>query len=111
MNVSFIIALIGFAVGISSYSINNLLRTYLYFSFLFIICLPTLVLNQETYKWYGNLFKREKAGGAQIWTVPFTSGSFKFLVLVYLLYRVFYLLSSEWATLYSSGFSEFHFLF
>lgn len=111
MNISFIVALVGFAVGISSYSINNLLRTYLYFSFLFIICLPTLVLNQETYKWQGNLFEKEKTGGAQIWIVPFTSGSFKFLVLVYLLYRVFYLLSSEWATLYSSGFSEFHFLF
>ena len=111
MNISFIVALVGFAVGISSYSLNNLLRTYLYFSFLFIICLPTLVLNQETYKWYEDLFEKEKTGGAQIWIVPFTSGSFKFLVLVYLLYRVFYLLSSEWSTLYSSGFSEFHFLF
>lgn len=111
MNISFIAALVGFAVGISSYSINNLLRTYLYFSFLFIICIPALVLNQETYKWYGELFEKEETGGARIWTVPFTSGSFKFLVLVYLLYRVFYLLYSEWAILYSSGFSEFHFLF
>lgn len=111
MNISFIVALVGFAVGISSYSINNLLRTYLYFSFLFIIYLPTIVLNQETHKWYGALFENRKTGGAQIGIVPFTSRSFKFLVLVYLLYRVFYLLSSEWATLYSSGFSEFHFLF
>ena len=111
MNISFIVALVGFAVGISSYSINNLLRAYLYFSFLFIICLPTLVLNQETYKWHGILFEKEKTGGAKIRIVPFNSGPFKYLVLVYLLYRVFYLLSSEWATLYSSGFSEFHFLF
>lgn len=111
MTFSFIIALVGFTVGICSYSINNLKRTYLFFIFLYIAFLPALILNQETYKWRRNVFANDKAGTGVIGIVPFTSGSFKFLVLVYLVYRAINLLSSEWATLYSSGFSEFHFLF
>ncbi len=111
MTFSSIIALVGFTVGICSYSINNLKRAYLYFIFLFIAFFPALILNQETYKWRGNVFANDEAGTEKIGIIPFTSGSFKFLVLVYLVYRVINLLSSEWPTLYSSGFSEFHFLF
>lgn len=111
MNLSFISALVGFTVGMCSYSINNLLRTYLYFSFLYIVYLSALIRNNEQ-----NMYvSEEKSNAKEIKKnnghIPFTPNSFKFLVLLYLIYRVYYLLASEWATGISSGFGNFHFLF
>lgn len=108
MNLSFVTALFGITVGVASYSINNLLRTYLYFSLIFVYFFPALILMKESHggSIYGSAISVPRSE-----KVPLTSRTFKMLVLLYLLYRMYYLLSSEWETAISSGFSDFHFLF
>lgn len=108
INFSFVTLLSGITIGFASYYINNLLRTYLFFSFVFVFFLPALILIKENHcinKYYICKF------GSKLERIPLTSRTFKTFILCYLLYRVYYLLSSEWETMISSGFSDFHFLF
>lgn len=111
VNLAIITAFFGLTIGIMSYSINNLLRTYLYFIYLYIVFLPAVILEKQLS--YGNFL--DKKGNMEfkmrIGFIPVSVNVFKCLVLSYLLYRMIYLLSSEWEMYYSSGFSEFHFLF
>lgn len=108
MNLSFVTTLFGITVGFASYSINNLLRTYLYFSLIFVYFFPALILMKES---HGGSIYSSSISVPRSEKVPLTSRTFKMLVLFYLLYRMYYLLSSEWETAISSGFSDFHFLF
>ena len=96
--VAFAICVVGFFVAIMSYSLENMLRAYTFFVYIFIIYVPAIIYCKTAYSFK---YKVEN-------NIPLQNNWLKIFFVFYLLYRLIQYTSQMWI---STGFYNVHFLF